>query len=254
MDPHNQSTVLITGASSGIGAACAATFAKAGKNLILLARREDRLVALAKQLIDKFSIEIAFFMIDIRQKQAVQDLMRQLPQTFKTVDVLINSAGLAKGIDPLQEGKPEDWDSMIDTNLKGLLYTTRALLPQMIAQGRGHIVNLGSVAGHWVYSRGNVYCATKAAVRALTEGLRFDLQGTGIRVTEISPGMVETEFSAVRYNDVERGNAVYAGRKPLTAQDIAETVLWCVQRPAHVNIQEIIIFPTEQASVHTTGR
>jgi NADP-dependent 3-hydroxy acid dehydrogenase YdfG len=169
---------------------------------------------------------------------------------FNSVDVLINNAGLAKGLSSLQEGNPEDWDAVVDTNIKGLLYVTRAILPKMIAQGRGHVVNIGSVAGHWVYEKGNVYCASKFAVRALTEGLRFDLAGTGIRVTEISPGMVETEFSEVRYGDREKGKAVYAGRKPLSALDIAETILWCVQRPAHVDIQEVVIYPTEQASVH----
>jgi NADP-dependent 3-hydroxy acid dehydrogenase YdfG len=147
----------------------------------------------------------------------------------------------------------EDWDTMIDTNVKGLLYITRAILPQMVRQKRGHVVNIGSVAGHWVYEKGNVYCATKFAVRALTEGFRLDLQGTGIRVTEISPGMVETEFSEVRFGNKHQAKAVYEGRSPLSALDIAETVLWSTQRPAHVNIQEIVIYPTEQASVHSIG-
>jgi 3-hydroxy acid dehydrogenase/malonic semialdehyde reductase len=243
-------SVFITGASSGIGEACATQFAEAGHSLVLAARREDRLTALGKHLRDKFDVTVDTFGLDVRNRDQLESLVRQHPTVFNSIDVLINNAGLAKGLSTLQEGNPEDWDTVIDTNIKGLLYVTRAILPKMISQGRGHVVNIGSVAGHWVYEKGNVYCASKFAVRALTEGLRFDLAGTGIRVTEISPGMVETEFSEVRYGDREKGKAVYAGKKPLSAQDIAETVLWCIQRPAHVDIQEIVIFPTEQASVH----
>ena len=263
--------VLITGASSGIGEACARTFSAAGHDLVLVARRGDRLKHLSESLSNEFGIKAHSFQLDVRDRQSVEKHIHPLPllpqldnqlthqhsiqnprhaEILSQVEVLINNAGLAKGLDPLQTGNPEDWDVMIDTNIKGLLYMTRAFLPQFIARGRGHIINLGSVAGQWVYEKGNVYCATKYAVRALTEGLRLDLRGTGIRVTEISPGMVETEFSEVRFEDKDRANAVYAGKKPLSAMDIAETVLWCVERPQHVNIQELVIFPTEQAGVH----
>jgi NADP-dependent 3-hydroxy acid dehydrogenase YdfG len=243
-------TVLITGASSGIGEACAHAFAGARSNLILVSRRLDRLKTLASELSHKHGVRVDTFQLDVRNRKAIERLLESQSQLIKSVDVLVNNAGLAKGLVPIQAGDPDDWDVMIDTNIKGLLYMTRALLPQMIAEKKGHIINLGSVAGHWSYEKGNVYSATKFAVRALTESLRLDLRGTGVRVTEISPGMVETEFSEVRLNSKELGNAVYAGKTPLQARDIAETVLWCAQRPAHVNIQELVIFPTEQAGVH----
>lgn len=243
-------SVLITGASSGIGEACAKIFAEAKQDLVLVARREDRLKSLAEQLSSLHQISVNVFPIDVRDRESLESLMQKHSKIFEVVDVLINNAGLAKGLSTLQEGDPSEWDTVIDTNVKGLLYFTRAILPKMIPHQKGHIVNIGSVAGHWVYEKGAVYCASKFAVRALTEGLRFDLKGTGIRVTEISPGMVETEFSEVRYGDKERGKAVYVGKTPLKPRDIAETVLWCVQRPSHVNIQEVILYPTEQASVH----
>jgi NADP-dependent 3-hydroxy acid dehydrogenase YdfG len=193
--------------------------------------------------------------LDVRDKVAIDELFRNHREELSQVDVLINSAGLAFGREPIQEGNPEEWDVVIDTNVKGLLYVTRAFLPQMIAKGGGHIVNMGSAAGHWAYPSGNIYSATKFAVRALTESLRMDLNGTGIRVSEVSPGMVETEFSDVRFKgDQQKAKSVYAGMTPLTATDVAETILWCVQRPAHVNIQEVVIFPTDQASVGLVKR
>ena len=244
--------VLITGASSGIGEACARLFAGARQNLVLIARRKERLLQLKHELASTYGIAVHTFELDVRDREKLSQLIDQNQEIFGQVDTLINNAGLAKGLEPIQNGHLEDWDVMIDTNIKGLLSMTRAFLPQMIAQGKGHIINLGSVAGHWVYEKGNVYCATKFAVHALTEALRLDLRGTGIRVTEISPGMVATEFSEVRFDNKERGNSVYAGKTPLTPNDVAETILWCVQRPAHVNIQEIVLFPTEQVGVHGT--
>lgn len=247
-------SVFISGASSGIGEACARIFAAHRYDLVLVARREDRLKRLAEELKSKHDIQIHCFELDVRNREKVQTLLHapspEIASILEGVEIVINNAGLASGLDPIQEGQLDDWDTMIDTNLKGLLYVTRAFLPQMIRQKRGHIVNLGSVAGQWVYPKGNVYCATKFAVRALTEGLRMDLAGTGIRVTEIAPGKVETEFSQVRFHgDLEKAKAVYAGSHPLSPTDIAEAILWCVQRPAHVNIQQLTLFPTDQGSV-----
>ncbi len=242
---------FITGASSGIGAACAQAFAAAGHDLILIARRIDRLTEIQQKIQLKHEVSIHTFCLDIRNKIKIEELFRKHNELFENVEILINNAGLAIGLSPIQEGKPENWDTVIDTNIKGLLYVTRNFLPQMISHRRGHIVNVGSVAGHWVYEKGAVYCASKYAVRAITEGLRLDVKGTGVRITEISPGMVETEFSEVRFGNKEWGDEVYRGRKPLAASDIAETILWCTQRPAHVNIQELIIYPTEQAGVHS---
>jgi 3-hydroxy acid dehydrogenase / malonic semialdehyde reductase len=244
-------SVFITGASSGIGAACARAFAAAQYELILVARRSERLTTLSRELREEFGVRVHDFNWDVRDREALNQLFKKNADLFSKVDILINNAGLAKGFAHFQETDPEDWDDMIDTNVKGLLSITRAFLPQFIKEKAGHIVNIGSVAGHWVYEKGNVYCATKFAVSALTEGLRMDLHGTGIRVSQISPGRVETEFSEVRFKgDVEKAKAVYADCKSLTAADVAETVLWCIQRPPHVNVQEIILYPTDQASVH----
>lgn len=241
---------LITGASAGIGEACAHAFAAAGYALVLTARRVEKLEALAAELRAKHGVSVDVFGLDVRSREAVDALAVANSTRFGGVDVLVNNAGLARGMESLQEGKPEDWDDMIDTNVKGLLYVTRAVLPAMVARGSGHVINIGSVAGQWVYPKGGVYCATKYAVRALTESLRQDLHGTGIRVTEIAPGMVETDFSKVRFGgDEKRASAVYAGTEPLTPEDIAETVLWCAARPQRVNVQEVTIFPTAQSAV-----
>ena len=247
-------SVFISGASSGIGEACARIFAAAKRDLVLIARREDRLRQLSQELTQQFGIKVVTFTVDVRDRAKLEELSRTHAEVWSEVDVLVNNAGLAKGRDVIQTGRPEDWDLMLDTNVKGLLNVTRLFIPQMISKKHGHIVNIGSVAGHWVYQKGNVYCASKHAVKALSESLRYDLHGSGIRVTEVSPGMVKTEFGQVRFEgDMEKANAIYANKTPLTAQDIAETVLWCVQRPARVNIQEVVIFPTDQPGVHPTA-
>ena len=247
--------VLITGASSGIGAACARTFAAAGASLILTARRLDRLEALATELAQQFQTPSHLLQCDVSDPAAVSSSLETLPDSWATVDVLINNAGLSRGLEKLYQGNLPDWEEMIDTNIKGLLYVTRAIVPGMVSRNRGHVVNLGSIAGHQTYPGGNVYCATKAAVRALSEGLKMDLLGSAVRVSSVDPGMVETEFSDVRFHgDHDRASSVYKGVTPLTPADIAEIVLFCVTRPAHVNISELIVMPTAQASATMVHR
>jgi serine 3-dehydrogenase len=242
-------TVLITGASAGIGEACARAFAAAGARLVLAARRSEQLEALARELAASHDTESHLLTLDVRDLGVVTHVLSELPPEWAEIDVLVNNAGLGRGLDPLHDGNPAEWDEMIDTNLKGLLYVTRVVLPGMIERGRGHVINLGSTAGHEVYPGGAVYCATKHAVRAVTQGIRHDALGTGVRVSTVDPGMVETEFSIVRFHgDAERAKNVYAGMTPLTAADVAEAVLWCATRPPHVNIDEIILKPTDQAS------
>jgi serine 3-dehydrogenase len=254
---RNLRTVLITGASAGIGAACARAFAREGARLVLAARRTERLETLAEELRAAHGTECHLIALDVRDGDAVATALGGLPAEWAEVDVLVNNAGLGRGMEKLQEGTPADWDEMIDTNVKGLLYTTRALVPGMVERGRGHVVNLGSVAGHEVYPGGAVYCATKHAVDAITRGLRMDLLGTGVRVSTVDPGMVETEFSVNRFRgDEERARRVYANMTPLAPDDIADAILWCATRPPHVNIDEIILKPTDQASatlVHRRG-
>ncbi len=248
-------TVLVTGASAGIGAACARAFAGAGARLVLAARRTERLEALAAELRDAHGTESRLLELDVRDAEAVATTLGALPAEWAEVDVLVNNAGLGLGLAKAYEGSPADWDGMVDTNVKGLLYVTRAVVPGMVARGRGHVVNIGSVAGHEVYPGGAVYCATKHAVAAITKGLRMDLLGTGVRVSTVDPGMVETEFSLVRFQgDRERADRVYAGMTPLVADDVADAVLWCATRPPHVNIDEIIIKPTDQASATLVNR
>jgi len=248
-------TVLVTGASAGIGAACARAFAGAGARLLLAARRAERLEALAAELRDAHGTESHLLELDVRDAEAVASTLGALPPAWAEVDVLVNNAGLGLGLAKAHEGSPADWDGMVDTNVKGLLYVTRAVVPGMVARGRGHVVNIGSVAGHEVYPGGAVYCATKHAVGAITRGLRMDLLGTGVRVSTVDPGMVETEFSLVRFEgDRERADRVYAGMTPLVADDIADAVLWCATRPPHVNVDEIIIKPTDQASATLVNR
>ena len=243
---------LITGASSGIGRATAVALAAYGVNLILIARRKERLQALRQELLARFQIDIQVCTGDIRDQKTHQ-ILEALPG-FAEIDVLINNAGLAKGVDKVASADLSDWDEMIGTNVTALLHLTRLVLPGMLKAEKGHIVSLGSVAGRWVYPGGAVYCATKFAVRAFSEGLRMDLAGTPLRVTNIEPGMVETEFSEVRLNNVERAKSVYRGMTALTAEDIAETVVWSLSRPAHVNIQELVIFPTDQAAIQQVHR
>jgi 3-hydroxy acid dehydrogenase / malonic semialdehyde reductase len=250
-------TVLITGASSGIGAACARAFAGIGARLVLTARRMERAEALIGELRERHGTESHLVQLDVRDPRAVAATLGDLPAKWAEVDVLINNAGLGVGTDKLYQGDTDEWDRMVDTNVKGLLYTTRAVVPGMVERGRGHVINLGSLAGHEVYPGGAVYCATKHAVDAITRGLRLDLLGTGVRVSTVDPGMVETEFSVVRFRgDVEKAKHVYREMTPLTADDIADAVLWCATRPPHVNIDEIILKPTAQASatlVHRRG-
>lgn len=238
---------LITGASSGIGRETALLLAKSGYDLVLLARRADRLEKLLKEIGPNVKTELVI--ADVRDENGLTKGFAALREPHSSIDILINNAGLALGTEKLQEAKPKEWNEMIDVNLKGLLNVTHAILPNMIARGRGHIVNIGSVAGRWVYSGGSVYCATKFAVRALSDALRLDLLGTPVRVTNIEPGMVETEFSKVRLRDEKKAAAVYDGMTPLSARDIAECVLWSINRPPHVNIQELVVFPTDQAGV-----
>ncbi|MBD0386984.1 MAG: SDR family oxidoreductase [Nostoc sp. C3-bin3] len=247
--------ILITGASSGIGTACAKIFAGAGAKLILAARRLERLQQLADTLSKDFSTEIHLLQLDVRDRNAVESAISSLPSDWSNIDILINNAGLSRGLDKLHEGSFQDWEDMIDTNVKGLLYVSRYVVPGMVSRDRGHVVNLGSIAGHQTYPGGNVYCATKAAVRAISEGLKQDLLGTRVRVTSVDPGMVETEFSEVRFHgDVERAKKVYQGVMPLTADDVADVIFFCVTRSPHVNINEVVLMPVDQASATLVNR
>ncbi|MBX2987019.1 MAG: SDR family NAD(P)-dependent oxidoreductase [Bdellovibrionaceae bacterium] len=247
----SKKTALITGASSGIGEATARRLARAGFDLILVARREDRLRELARGI--GAGVEVKTVSLDVGDRRAVEDFFQGEQARLANLTVLVNNAGLARGTEKAQDARLEAWDEMIDTNVKGLMAMSRLALPFLISR-RGHIVNLGSVAGRWVYPGGAVYCASKFAVRAFTEGLRMDLAGTGVRVTNIAPGMVETEFSLVRFGTREQADRVYQGMTPLSADDIAESIEWCLQRPAHVDIQELVIFPTDQAAVGQVHR
>lgn len=248
-------TVFITGASSGIGAACAVYFAKAGANLVLCARRLDALNVLSEKIKKDFNVEIYTFALDVRNHDEVKNALQSLPAKWKNIDILLNNAGLAAGLDSIQEGNIQDWEAMIDTNVKGLLYVTREILPAMVAKNSGHIINIGSIAGHQTYPKGAVYCATKNAVNIISNGLRMDLFGTKIRVSTVDPGAVETDFSNVRFKgDKKRAALVYEGMQPLTAEDIADAVLYCASCPKHVNISEIIIMPTDQASATMVSR
>ena len=240
---------LITGATSGIGEATARALAAAGYKIIITGRRGDRLSALQSELTEKFGAEVLTKCFDVRDKEQCEEALKSLPENFASIDILVNNAGLASGLEHINEGADEDWNAMIDTNVKGLLYITRAVSNRMIARGEGgHIVNLGSTAGTQVYENGNVYCATKHAVHALSHGMRIDLLRHRIRVTEIRPGMVETEFSVVRFHgDKNRADGVYKGLKPLTGEDVAQAILWALSQPAHVNISEIVLTPTAQA-------
>ncbi len=247
--------VVVTGASSGIGWACAQAFAQAGAKLILSARRQDRLEELARQLHESLGTETYLLPLNVRDRTQVESSLQSLPTAWTSVDILVNNAGLSRGLDKLYQGSVQDWEEMIDTNIKGLLYMTRCLVPGMVERGRGHVINIGSIAGHQTYPNGNVYCATKAAVRAISEGLNQDLLGTPVRVTSVDPGMVETEFSQVRFHgDSTRAKEVYQDTTPLTAEDVADIVLFCASRPAHVNISEVLVWPTDQASATLVHR
>lgn len=247
--------VLITGASSGIGAACAGAFAREGARLILAARRERNLQRLRAELHMKHRADVLALPLDVRDAAAVEQAMAGLPEAWRAIDVLVNNAGLSRGLEPVHENTVEQIDQMVDTNVKGLLYVTRAVVPGMVERGRGHVVNIGSTAGHDVYPGGTVYCATKHAVGAITRGLKMDLHGTGVRVSTVDPGLTETEFSLVRFGgDRPRADDVYRTTTPLTAEDVAEAVLWVAARPPHVNVAEVILTPTAQSSVTMIAR
>ena len=246
---------LVTGASSGIGMATASALAAKGMRLILAARRIERLEKLAAQLKEMHGTESSCILLDVRDQAAVAAAFGHLPAEWQTVEVLVNNAGLSRGLNPLHEGNIQDWDEMVDTNIKGLLYVSRALLPGMVERGHGHVVNIGSVAGRDPYAGGTVYCSTKAAVGMLSRALKIDLLGSGVRVTNIEPGMVETEFSLVRFHgDEQRAKKVYQGLQPLSPEDVADAIVWAVTRPPHVNIQDILILASAQATATAAHR
>ena len=246
--------VLVTGATSGIGEACARVFARGGYDVIVTGRRAERLEALRKEL-ETLGAAVKTLQFDVRDAEAAKNALASLDDRWKQVDVLVNNAGLALGPEKEYEGCPDDWNTMIDTNIKGLLTMTRLVVPGMVERGMGHVINIGSVAGDAAYAGGNVYCATKAAVKALTDGLRIDLADTPVRVTNIKPGLVETEFSRVRFHgDEDRASNVYKGIKPLTGADIADVVFYAASAPAHVQIAEVLVLATHQASGSVISR
>jgi len=241
--------VFITGATAGFGRATALLFAQHGWDLILCGRRKDRLDALEKIILDTYQVKVFTLPFDVRESGEVSQAIHDLPYDWKNIDALINNAGLASGLSSIQEGDLADWETMIDTNIKGLLYVSRAIMPLMIAKGKGHIVNIGSVAGKEAYPNGNVYCATKHAVDALSKSMRIDLLPHGIKVTAVHPGAAETEFSLVRFKgDTEKASHVYKGYEPLHAEDVAEVIYFAVSRPPHVCLNEVIVTPTAQAN------
>ena len=247
--------VFVTGASSGIGAATAMECARHGAKVLLCARRLEKLQAMEGALRDAGAEDVYSFQLDVRDRAAVKAAYEALPEAWKAVDVLVNNAGLSRGLVKMYEDDIDNWDEMIDTNVKGLLYVTRSVVPGMVRRGHGHVVNLGSIAGQAAYPNGGVYCATKVAERFITDGLRIDLNGTPVRVTTIDPGMVETEFSEVRFRgDKERAAKTYANIDPLTAEDIADAIVYAVTRPSHVTIQSILLCPTAQASAYVVTR
>ena len=246
---------FITGATAGIGKATAEIFAKNGYNIIITGRRKERLDEFSSYLKSTYKVDVLTLNFDVRKLKEVETAVNSIPAEWKNINALVNNAGLAVGLSTIQEGDIDDWERMIDTNIKGLLYVTRTIAPIMIANNSGHIINIGSIAGKEVYANGNVYCATKHAVDALSKSMRIDMLPHNIKVTAINPGMVETEFSIVRFKgDEDRARKPYLGIEPLKAEDIAETIYWCASRPAHVNINDIIITPTVQANATTTFR
>jgi len=246
-------TALITGATSGIGKATASAFAREGINLILCGRREDRLAELKKELSKRVAVHKLSF--DVRDKEAVFEKINSLPEKFQKIDILINNAGNAHGLNPIQDGNIDDWDAMLDINVKGLLYVSKAIFPKMISQGTGHIINIGSTAGKEVYPNGNVYCASKYAVDALNQAMRIDLNKHGIRVGAVNPGLTQTEFSEVRFKgDTEKAKSVYEGFQALRPEDIADIIRFVVTRPYHVNIADLVVMPTAQANSTTVNK
>jgi NADP-dependent 3-hydroxy acid dehydrogenase YdfG len=255
MPPIRDRIALITGASSGIGRATAEAFAAEGVHLLLCARRAERLTLLAADLASRHGTRVHAFALDVQDRPAVQSTLAALPAEWAAIDILVNNAGLSRGLSKLYEDDPQNWDEMIATNISGLLSVTRAVVPGMVARARGHVINLGSTAGHITYPNGAVYCATKAAERAISEGLKLDLMGTPLRVTSIDPGMVETEFSEVRFRgDTTRAAKVYENITPLQPEDIADTILWAATRPAHVNIHNILLTTIDQGNSYVFNR
>lgn len=247
--------VLVTGSSAGIGKAIARAFAQEGANLILFARRQEKLSALAEMLKEEFGAKVHIAKCDVRNYEEVENAISSIPKEFADIDILVNNAGLARGMGKIQNAELSDWDEMIDTNVKGLLYVTRVIAPKMVEKGSGHIINIGSIAGWEVYTGGVVYCGSKHAVRAISKGMAIDLNGTGVKVTEIDPGMVETEFSVVRFHgNKEKANTVYQGLQPLIGEDIADLVVFAATRKAHVMIQTIVATPLAQADARTYHR
>lgn len=246
--------ILITGASSGIGEATAERFARDGGSLILWARRTDRLAAVKKHCLELGAKEVHTATVDVRKNESITSEVTKFHELYSRVEILVNNAGLAKGLATFQDSALQDFKDMIDTNVTGFIQVTHAILPLLLKKNRGHLIHLGSVAGRWTYPKGHVYCASKAAIRALSEGIRMDLNGTALRVTEIAPGMVDTEFSTVRLGDAERAKGVYEGLTALSGQDIADAIHWVSSRPAHVNIQEMVIYPVAQASPTIVSR
>lgn len=249
MENFEEKIVLITGASSGIGEACAKKFAELKANVIITARRKERIEKLSNELSRKHNIKVLPISLDVRNFNSVKSFYENLAPEWKAIDILVNNAGLARGLDKFYEGKIEDWDEMIDTNIKGLLYMSRVVVPQMVEREYGHIINIGSTAGHEPYPMGNVYVATKFAVKALSQSFRIDVLEKGIKVTSVDPGMVETEFSKIRFHgDEQRAKKVYEGLQPLTPDDVADAVIFAATRPRHVNINQIVLTPLAQAS------
>lgn len=247
--------VFITGASAGIGAACATEFAKIGANLILSARRKEKVDALADKLRAEYGIKTITFKLDVKDKAEIKYVIESIPEEWQSIDILLNNAGLGKGLNKVYEDDPDNWEEMIETNIKGLLYITRNIVPGMVERGSGHVINLGSIAGHMAYPGGGVYCATKHAVKAISDSMRMELVDKNVRVSSVDPGMVETEFSVVRFGgDEERAKNVYKGVDPLTAEDIADAVMFVATRKPHVNINEMIIMPSVQANAFVTHR
>jgi NADP-dependent 3-hydroxy acid dehydrogenase YdfG len=247
--------VFVTGASGGIGAATAMEFARHGAKLLLCARRLDKLQAMDAGLRDAGAPDVYSFELDVRNRDAVHTAIAALPEPWQKVDVLVNNAGLSRGLNKMYQDDIDNWEEMIDTNVKGLLYVTRAIVPGMVDRNHGHVINLGSIAGHETYPNGGVYCATKGAERMITEGLRIDLNGTAIRVTSVDPGMVQTDFSRIRFRgDEERAAKTYANIDPLQPGDIADTIVWAATRPPHVTIQTITLCPTAQANPYVITR
>ncbi len=249
------SVVLITGASSGIGEACAQKFAQVGSKLILFARRSERLEKIAQKIRKEFLVDVVTQTVDVRDSNAVTAAVSGLPAGFQNIDVLVNNAGLSRGLAPFQEGSLQDWEEMIDTNVKGLIYVTKAVLPGMIARGKGTVVTIASIAGRQAYPGGNVYSASKAAAKMFSDSLQIDVLGSGVRICNVDPGLVQTEFSEVRFRgDTARAEKVYENYTPLMAADVAETILWVTTRPPHVSIQDILITPTDQATATMVNR